>query len=366
MHKISDIISIIRGSSIKKDGEIQKEDENKIVGKEVLGEVSVPIKTLYTEYNFSYSDRYKESVWEKVQDVYGKYLADGSMGDISVMRVCMKHIDQYLANFSFQTSCSSVPYFFDYRSSDEKTKRWYLNFADPILFVASRGGLFAQDEIQTLEHPLLCAVKAYLATTDIKGLESYTKVGNIPTPYLFKNVPYLVEIDTQPIVDGKKVSIYGNAFSYYEYNDPEVLKRAIKVRKNCSFSNIIAMAAPSPKYGCYDKDTILEMFASVVSAFEGAKCMSENKAVEIHTGRWGAGAFGGNEELALIVQILGARIAKIDNLVFHAITDKYLVNATIVVNDIAKLYNENKRECVDGIVNYLFDKKYQWGVSDGN
>ena len=81
MHKISDIISIIRGSSIKKDGEIQREDENKIVGKEVLGEVSVPIKTLYTEYNFSYSDRYKESVWEKVQDVYGKKC-----------RMCMENI----------------------------------------------------------------------------------------------------------------------------------------------------------------------------------------------------------------------------------------------------------------------------------
>lgn len=93
------------------------------MGKEVLGEVSVPIKTLYTEYNFSYSDRYKESVWKKVKEVYGKYLADGSMGDISVMRVCMKHCDKYIANVSFQTSCSSVPYFFDYRSSDEKTKR---------------------------------------------------------------------------------------------------------------------------------------------------------------------------------------------------------------------------------------------------
>ena len=207
------------------------------------------------------------------QEIHRCILSE-SMGDISVMRVCMKHCDQYLANFSFQTSCSSVPYFFDYRSSDEKTKRWYLNFADPILFVASRGGLFAQDEIQTLEHPLLCAVQSYLTTNNIKGLESYTKVGNKPTPYLFKNVPYLVEIDTQPIVDGKKVSIYGNAFSYYEYNYPEVLKRAIKVRKDCSFSNIIAMAAPSPKYGCYDKDTILEMFSSVISAFKGAKCKS--------------------------------------------------------------------------------------------
>ena len=126
------------------------------------------------------------------------------------------------------------------------------------------------------------------------------------------------------------------------------------------------MAAPSPKYGCYDKDTILEMFSSVISAFKGAKCMSDNNAVEIHTGRWGAGAFGGNEELALIIQILGAKIAEIDNLVFHAITDNYLENATIVVNDIAKLYNENKIESVDSIVNYLYDKKYKWGVSDGN
>lgn len=366
MHKISDIIFFISKSILKKIVELRNKDKNKIVGKELLGEVSVSIKTLYTEYNFSYSDRYKESVWKKVLDVYGKKIANGSMGDISVARVCMKHCDKYIANVSFQTSCSSVSHFFDYRSSDEKTKRWYLNFADPILFVASRGSLFAQDEIQTLEHPLLCAAQAYLTVNNIKGLESYTKVGNIPTPYLFRNVPYLVEIDTQPFVDGEKFSIYGNAFSYYEYNNPGVLDKAIKVRKKCSFSNIIAMAAPSPKYGCYDKDTILEMFSSVISAFKGAKCMSDNNAVEIHTGRWGAGAFGGNEELALIIQILGAKIAEIDNLVFHAITDNYLENATIVVNDIAKLYNENKIESVDSIVNYLYDKKYKWGVSDGN
>lgn len=73
MHKISDIISIIRGSSIKKDGEIQKEDENKIVGKEVLGEVSVPIKTLYTEYNFS--------IQIDIKNLYGKKC-----------RMCMENI----------------------------------------------------------------------------------------------------------------------------------------------------------------------------------------------------------------------------------------------------------------------------------
>lgn len=99
------------------------------------------------------------------------------------------------------------------------------------------------------QHPLLCAVKAYLAITNIKGLESYTKVGNIPTPYLFKNVPYLVEIDTQPIVDGKKVSIYGNAFSYYEYNDPEVLKGRLKLENIALFLTLLLWRHLLPSMG---------------------------------------------------------------------------------------------------------------------
>jgi len=37
---------------------------------------------------------------------------------------------------------------------------WHVNFADPSLFVAYGGGLFAQDEIQNAEHPILPSVRS--------------------------------------------------------------------------------------------------------------------------------------------------------------------------------------------------------------
>lgn len=40
--------------------------------------------------------------------------------------------------------------------------RRYVNFADPNMFVAYAGPLFAQDEIQVMEHPTLASVREYL------------------------------------------------------------------------------------------------------------------------------------------------------------------------------------------------------------
>ena len=39
---------------------------------------------------------------------------------------------------------------------------WYVNFADADLFVAYHIGLFAQDEIQTAEHPACGAIKEWM------------------------------------------------------------------------------------------------------------------------------------------------------------------------------------------------------------
>lgn len=41
---------------------------------------------------------------------------------------------------------------------------WWVNFADPILFVAYAGRLFAQDEIQVAEHPALGHLKEKLVS----------------------------------------------------------------------------------------------------------------------------------------------------------------------------------------------------------
>src|SRR5689334_15344343 len=39
---------------------------------------------------------------------------------------------------------------------------WHVNFADPRLFIAYGSGLFAQDEIQVAEHPVLASLKEAL------------------------------------------------------------------------------------------------------------------------------------------------------------------------------------------------------------
>lgn len=136
--------------------------------------------------------------------------------------------------------------------------------------------------------------------------------------------------------------------------------------KEVTYSNIIAMAAPRTSDGNYEKYTILEMLSTTISAFVGAKYMSKDKSVEIHTGRWGTGAFGGNEELALIVQMIGARMAEIEKLVFHAVNDSCYENAVNEVNKNILLYDEGKIEFVEHIAQYLYEKEYQWGVSDAN
>ena len=72
MHKISDIISFISKSILKKIVELRNKDKNKIVGKELLGEVSVSIKTLYTEYNFSIPIDIKNLFGKKYRMCMGK------------------------------------------------------------------------------------------------------------------------------------------------------------------------------------------------------------------------------------------------------------------------------------------------------
>lgn len=345
---------------------IQKEGECKLVGTQILGKTSFSINELFWNYPISYSNKYKESVWKKAKEIHGHTVLNSGL-DVDIMRVCLDHCESYCANLATPTQMSKVPCYFDYEESDENTKRWYLNFADPTLFVACSSSLFAQDEIQTLEHPLLCIIRPFLAMNHFPGLEVYTHTEGRSTPYLFTNIPYLIDVNTKPeLPDGRIVSIYGNAFSYYEHKDPSVLDMAIKVRKKVSYSNIIAMAAPRPSYGNYEKDTIIEMLSTTISAFEGAKHMSEDKTVEIHTGRWGAGAFGGNEELALIVQMIGAMIAEIEKIVFHAVNDACYENAVNEVNNIIQLYKQDEIEFVENIAEYLYKKKYQWGVSDGN
>ena len=86
------------------------------------------------------------------------------------------------------------------------------------------------------------------------------------------------------------------------------------------------------------------------------------KRTVIHSGRWGAGAFGGNEELLLAVQIIAARIAGVDHLVLHTVNEECLENAMKLVAQI----EETEIQKAINIVQHIHSKKYMWGLSDGN
>lgn len=332
----------------------------------IMGQVCLPISLLVKDYPPTFFDKYKQRRWNETKLFHNEKLTNNSLGDINVLRVCWGASKVIDIDLSFKTEITFVPYFFDYRQSTKDKTTWYINFADPQLFVAYRGSLFAQDEIQTLEHPLLPSVLEYLDANHLPGLVARTVEGIRPTPYIFMNVPNLININTSPVLpDGSTVSIYGNRFSFYENSNPEILDQAITIRKDINKSNLIAMSAPTPGYGSYDKETIIYMIETVLASFISAKRYSEGTMVEIHTGRWGAGAFGGSEELALTVQIIGAIVARVDNLVFHAVTESSLTKAKTTISSIIESLG-NKPTSLDSIVSYLFSQEYKWGVSDGN
>jgi hypothetical protein len=53
--------------------------------------------------------------------------------------------------------------FYDYRPAlaEPGAVEWHVNIADPHLFVANGGPLFAQDEIQVAEHPILGSLRGF-------------------------------------------------------------------------------------------------------------------------------------------------------------------------------------------------------------
>lgn len=72
---------------------------------------------------------------------------------------------------------------------------WHVNFADPHLFVAYAGPLFAQDEMQVAEHPVLAALKQAL---DADGVDSRTDGDAGPTPVLVTGAERRVSIASDP------------------------------------------------------------------------------------------------------------------------------------------------------------------------
>jgi hypothetical protein len=186
---------------------------------------------------------------------------------------------------------------------------WHLNFAHSSLFIAYGGPLFAQDEMQVAEHPVLACVRERLAARSEPGLAPLTREHEVATPVLIRGAQRRGAVATAPNADeGRPYGLYGNAFGRAPVD--AVLRAARRIDPPTT-SNILAMEAPSGAYGRYTLEQIFDILTTAYTGFVAARCESVHAAgagvsVVVHTGHWGTGAYGGDRVLMAMLQCLGS------------------------------------------------------------
>lgn len=246
---------------------------------------------------------------------------------------------------------------------------WYVNFADINLFVAHGTQAFAQDEMQVAEHPALGAMKEALKAEGGPALAPRTRDGVSPTPFLIRGAPRRCSIATDPDpFEYRTFGLYGNRFATAL---PIAIQKAVTVLHPPTLTNLIAMEALPCGSGAYARGQIKDLLVTATTSFQAAMIessyASRGAPVVVHTGHWGAGAYGGNRRLVAIVQTLAARMAGIATLVYHTFdaegSEAWREAMQILDKEIAP---KGSARSVEQVVDALEGKRFAWGVSDGN
>ena len=319
-----------------------------------LGKTKVSCQKLIKDYLPEYVSRRKKSIFEVASE---KHKTDD--GEISITHVMTNQTEiasAVLETMSFKLVIDEG--FYDYTKAREGEDTWFVNFADPTLFVAYDSDLFAQDEIQTLEMPLLASCCLFLDQRQADHTTKTVTDFGEPTPYLFGNVPYWISVNTRPIMkDGTTSNIYGDEFMYAT---EEELATGIKVFEGNVRVNVLAIAAPRCRSGQrYNTAELAQIIKTLLCSYSAVRDQAEGKVV-IHTGNWGCGAFGGNKELMYLAQMYAASVCGIDELVLHAVDE-------VILEDAGKAFeNMDSKMKIADVIGYLHSRKYEWGESDGN
>jgi hypothetical protein len=244
---------------------------------------------------------------------------------------------------------------------------WHVNFAHTILFVAYGGPLFAQDEMQVTEHPILGSVRELIKseTTELRGV---TRENGFATPMLLRGVERRCAISTDQNLDENRLyGLYGNAFARASV---DTVLRATRVLDPPTVTNLVAIEAPTGGSGQYTYAQIADVFNTAYSGFSSARdesvfaTGSTDTRVVLHTGHWGTGAYGGNRELMAMLQIVAAKAASIHNVVFHAMDAQGAVTCQKALARVEALTHHETS--ITHALNEIHAMSFQWGVSDGN
>jgi hypothetical protein len=227
---------------------------------------------------------------------------------------------------------------------------WHVNFADPHLFVAYGGALLAQDELQAAEHPVLGSIREAL------GREALTEEAGVATPVLVAGVERRCAIETAPTAE-RPAGLYGNRFAAAP---AEVVRDAVRVIRPPTRTNLVAIAAPAGGSGEYARDELEQILVTAYTGFAAAVAESARlwpgTPVEVRTGFWGCGAFGGNRHVMTILQLAAARLAGVARVRFYAFDEPGM-----------RIFDEARAVIVgDDPIAAVLERGYRWGVSDGN
>lgn len=262
-----------------------------------------------------------------------------------------------------RTEVVAKPGYYDYEGSGDGV--WHVNFADPELFVAYGSSLLAQDELQAAEHPLLGSLREALIAEDQLPL---TEDNDAPTPVLILGAERRCAIDTAPDRDaGRPNGLYGNRFAVAP---AKTVRAAVRVLDPATRSHLISIAAPVGS-GSYTRAQIAKIVVTAYSGFAAAVLESHRAwpaaPVEVRTGFWGCGAFGGNRHAMTLLQVLAAQLAGVDRLVFYASDDTGVAAFSTGAAQLAQVIAAGvPGEPLADLLQRVAALDYQWGTSDGN
>jgi len=359
-----------------------KESDNKS-DPDLLSEFNLDAKFLYTTYPPKFKTRAKLLSYEKVKK-------EAEYNPSQVLRMTrwrtMSLPENYNSKTFVQFMHSDTVFQYEPRKEDEFFKQidWHLNFAHSNLFVCYPGRLLAQDELQVLECPILASVREFLMTDQkAKTFAPYTVQKRQATPILIANADRVISLDTYPDgAKGRPNGLYGNNF---EQASDKAVDLATNILKPPTRVNILAMEAPPGDYGKYTKEMITFILQSCYTGFVAAKkesatvsallreerkwpgVIAENEIkTNIFTGFWGCGAYGGDRELMVILQLIGAQLAGVDSLTMHAVHKEGKQAVEKAFQRFSGIMKDAKEEIkVSELIERLEKAGFRWGVSNG-
>lgn len=297
------------------------------------------------------------------EHAFGLVLPPGTVhaGTLEVTRWAAMPLPEMIQGESLLVEVRPNAYDYAPVMSATPVREWHVNFADGSLFFGYGSCLFAQDEMQVLEHPTLSAVREALLAG---GNRALTLEGDVPTPVLVSGVERRCRIRTTPDASaGRPTGLYGKEFS--RATDAQRAS-GITLIEPPTVSHIIAIAAPAYGTGPYTREQVETILVTAFSGFRAAVVESarDGLGTVIHSGFWGCGVFGGNKVMMLMLQQIAAQLAGVERLVLHVMDQAGQGVADQASSQVKDLLSADEVG-FDDVIARVVALGLRWGVGNG-